>query len=235
MRGQSSGLRERRATACLGGPSALEMAEAHSTVAKASMALESAEQERGRLLGGPSVLEMAEAHSTVAKASMALKSAEQERDRLLGGPSALETVEARAAVADAKAAHEAALHALERLENPPAISLAEGESAVAAAQVSLQGARQVLEDLLSGASEDEVASARKMVESAESALATAGADLAAVRRDWNDKVDTVSSSLDAAERAYANVFRRWLGIEVEPSADSSPDMLSWIPWVSTWT
>ena len=209
----------------LGGPSALEVAEAHSTVAKASMALESAEQERGRLLGGPSVLEMAEAHSTVAKASMALKSAEQERDRLLGGPSALETVEARAAVADSKAAHEAALHALERLQNPPVISLAEGESAVAAAQVSLQGARQVLEDLLSGASEDEMASARKMVESAESALATAGADLAAVIRDWNDKVDTVSSSLDAAERAYANVFRRWLGIEVEPSADSSPDIV----------
>jgi multidrug resistance efflux pump len=209
----------------LGGPSALEMAEAHSTVAKASMALESAEQERGRLLGGPSVLEMAEAHSTVAKASMALKSVEQERDRLLGGPSALETVEARAAVADAKAAHEAALHALERLQNPPVISLAEGESAVATAQVSLQGARQVLEDLLSGASEDEMASARKMVESAESALATAGADLAAVIRDWNDKVDTVSSSLDAAERAYANVFRRWLGIEVEPSADSSPDIV----------
>ena len=209
----------------LGGPSALEVAEAHSAVAKASMALESAEQERGRLLGGPSVLEMAEAHSTVAKASMALKSAERERDRLLGGPSALETVEARAAVADAKAAHEAALHALERLQNPPVISLAEGESAVATAQVSLQGARQVLEDLLSGASEDEMASARKMVESAESALATAGADLAAVRRDWNDKVDTVSSSLDAAERAYANVFRRWLGIEVEPSADSSPDIV----------
>ena len=209
----------------LSGPSALEMAEAHSTVAKASMALESAEQERGRLLGGPSALEMAEAHSTVAKASMALKSVEQERDRLLGGPSALETVEARAAVADAKAAHEAALHALERLQNPPVISLAEGESAVAAAQVSLQGARQVLEDLLSGASEDEMASARKMVESAESALATAGADLAAVIRDWNDKVDTVSSSLDAAERAYANVFRRWLGIEVEPSADSSPDIV----------
>ena len=209
----------------LGGPSALEVAEAHSAVAKASMALESAEQERGRLLGGPSVLEMAEAHSTVAKASMALKSVEQERDRLLGGPSALETVEARAAVADSKAAHEAALHALERLENPPAISLAEGESAVAAAQVSLQGARQVLEDLLSGASEDEMASARKMVDSAESALATAGADLEAVIRDWNDKVDTVSSSLDAAERAYANVFRRWLGIEVEPSADSSPDIV----------
>ena len=209
----------------LGGPSALEVAEAHSAVAKASMALESAEQERGRLLGGPSVLEMAEAHSTVAKASMALKSAEQERDRLLGGPSALETVEARAAVADAKAAHEAALHALERLQNPPVISLAEGESAVAIAQVSLQGARQVLEDLLSGASEDEMASARKMVDSAESALATAGADLAAVIRDWNDKVDTVSSSLDAAERAYANVFRRWLGIEVEPSADSSPDIV----------
>ena len=56
-------------------------------------------------------------------------------------------------------------------------------------------------------------------------MATAGADLEAVRRDWNDKVDTVSSSLDAAERAYANVFRRWLGIEVEPSADSSPDIV----------
>ena len=62
-----------------------------------------------------------------------------------------------------------------------------------------------------------------MVDSAESALATARADLDVARRDWSGKVDTASSSLDAAERAYGNVFRRWLGIGTETGVDSSPE------------
>ena len=204
----------------LAAPSALEIAEAHSAVAKAGMALESAREAHDRLLAAPSALEIAEAHSTVAKARMALESAEQARVRPLG-PAALEVAKARAAIADAEAAHEAALDALDRLENPPVVSVAEADSAVAAAQVSLQSAQEVLDDLLAGVSEDEMIAAREMVESAESALATARTELDVVQRDWNVKMVAASSSLDAMEHAYSNVFRKWLGIEMEP-VDSSP-------------
>ena len=214
-----------QALAALKSPSDQEVAKAHEAEADAQAALKAASEAIDLLLTPPSPLELAQARSAVADAMNALREAEKAIDLLLTPPSPLELAQARSAVADAMSALEAERDALNSLKDPSDVDVTRAESAVAATELSLRDAQDALDDLLDGASEEETAEAQRLVDSAESGVSSAWADLELALRSWAGRIDAAKDAQDDAEDAYRRVFKRWLGIEIQTGVELSPDEL----------
>ena len=214
-----------QALAALKSPSDQEVAKAHEAEADAQAALKAASEAIDLLLTPPSPLELAQARSAVAGAMSALREAEKAIDLLLTPPSPLELARARSAVADAMSALEAERDALNSLKDPSDVDVTRAESAVAATELSLRDAQDALDDLLDGASEEETAEAQRLVDSAESGVSSAWADLELALRSWAGRIDAAKDAQDDAEDAYRRVFKRWLGIEIQTGVELSPDEL----------
>ena len=206
-------------------PSDQEVAKAYQAEADAQAALKTASEAIDLLLTPPSSLELAQARSAVADAMSALREAEKAIDLLLTPPSPLELARARSAVADAMSALEAEHDALNSLKDPSDVDVTRAESAVAATELSLRDAQDALDDLLDGAAEEETAEAQRLVDSAESGVSSAWADLELALRSWVGRIDAATDAQDDAEDAYRRVFKRWLGIEIQTGVELSPDEL----------
>ena len=206
-------------------PSDQEVAKAYQAEADAQAALKTASEAIDLLITPPSSLELAQARSAVADAMSALREAEKAIDLLMTPPSPLELARARSAVADAMSALEAERDALNSLRDPSDVDVARAESAVAATELSLRDAQDALDDLLDGASEEETAEAQRLVDSAESGVSSAWADLEQALRSWAGRIDAATDAQDDAEGAYRRVFKRWLGIEIQAGVELSPDEL----------
>ena len=214
-----------QALAALKSPSDQEVAKAYEAEADAQAALKTASEAIDLLITPPSSLELAQARSAVADAMSALREAEKAIDLLMTPPSPLELARARSAVADAMSALEAERDALNSLRDPSDVDVARAESAVAATELSLRDAQDALDDLLDGASEEETAEAQRLVDSAESGVSSAWADLEQALRSWAGRIDAATDAQDDAEDAYRRVFKRWLGIEIQAGVELSPDEL----------
>ena len=210
-------------------PSAHVLAEAGAEAADAEVALRSAEEGLAELTK-PSAHALAEAEAKAANAEAALKSAEEELAELTE-PSARALAEAEAKAASAKFSAAEAADALEALIGPPSEQeAARAETNVKEERIAVARASEALEDLLDGPGEDAAAKARSEIDSAQAALTVAQLDLTLTRDDWTGKLDEAADTLEESQELYADVFLRWLGIELtetEQLIDADALLESW--------
>ena len=134
------------------------------------------------------------------------------------------------AIADAEVKARDASEALaSALAGPDAVAAAKAAETAAQARIALREAEDALADL-SEATPAEVAEAQADVGAAAEALSNAQADLAAANQDAAEDVSDAQDVVTDAEDAYAETFRRWLGIrltESELNVDPATLLTGW--------
>ena len=169
-------------------------------------------------------MEVAKARSAVASASASLEAAEEARDRLLA-PTELDLAKARSAVTNAKASLESAKDSIEEMAGPTSLEVAQAEAAVANAKLAAQSAQDVLDTAKGGPTDEDIADAQTLIDSALTTVAGAEGDLKLTRRDWGVKVQAAEDAVESAEGSYREVFDKWLGIDIGRDLESSPTKL----------
>ena len=203
-------------------PPALTVAEARQAVTQAQKALDDANDELDDILS-PTDLQVSDVASRIAAAERALQDAEDALTDEMETPSDLEVAQAARSVVEAEIA-------LSDLEEPPTeLEVAQANDRVARAEVTLKDAMEALEKYENGTNDEDVAedlaNARKDIETGKTSLANASTDYTVAQRDWEVRTDDAQKALDDAGQAYADTFDRWLGI-VEVPGSLDPDYVA---------
>ena len=204
--------------------SALDMAQAEAKVADARLALESARASLEGLLE-PVADNLAQAKAQVADDRLALGRVQDSLGELLE-PTPSDLAQAQAKVPSLRLALQKAHDELAELLEPGDQETAQSEAAVTAAKMSVENAEEALAAARTGPDSVELSRAQSQLDSADTVLANAGADLYLTQKEWNDKVEAAHDSFDEAKQAYADVFQKWLGIGLEDGETAlAPDTL----------
>ena len=193
-------------------PPELSVAEAGQAVALAQDTLDRATESLGEILT-PTEVQVSDMASRVAAAARELEDAEDALADLVT-PSDLDIADAARSIVEA----EIALADLE--DSPTPLEVARATDRVAKAEVALQDAVEALEKYEAGADDedtsDDIANARRELETARTGLTNAENDYEVAQRDGEVNTDSAEKALDEAGQAYADTYTRWLGIVALP-------------------
>jgi multidrug efflux pump subunit AcrA (membrane-fusion protein) len=206
------------------------IATLEKAVAQAEVNLRDAQDALDKALTPHTPLDVAQAEADAANAEADLKDVEEDLAELVEPPSAHALAKAEANIASARLSvteAEDALEASEAAIEPPSYhEVLRAEAKVTDARVEVAEAFEDLKDLLDGSDQDAVSEARSKISSARNALRVARLDLALTRDDWSGKLDEAADTLEEALDAYADVFLKWLGIELtETERNTDADTL----------
>ena len=205
------------------------IATLEKALAQAEVNLQDAEAALDKARTPFTTLDIAQGEADVANAEATLQSAEEAlADLIETSPHVLAQAESK--VASSKLSVSDAEDAIEDLMEPTEQEVVRATLSITDARVSVAKTLEALEDLTNGPDEDAVADAQSRIESTETTLANAELDLAVARNDWDGKLENSSDSLDTVADLYADVFTKWLGIELTESERlTDPDTLleSW--------
>ena len=204
---------------------AASIAALEKAVAQAEVMLRDAEDTLASARDPHTVLDLAQAELKVAGAALSLRDAEEALDDLRE-PSASAIAKAEAAVATAQLSLQQAEDALQALLEPTPQAVASAESGVTDARVAIDEAAAALDSLRGSPTPMDIEEAQARVDSADSALANAEADLKLAQIEWNNKVQTSQDALDSAVAGYQAVMTKWLGMDLgDADFDVDPDRL----------
>ena len=138
----------------------------------------------------------------------------------------LERATARARV-DLRSAEEA----LAEAKDPHTLlEMALAEAEVANANLSFRNAQEMLDELKSGPTAEDISNAMFQLDAATTNLTNAVGSHSLSLREWEGKTQEAQEARDYAQEGYQDVFQSWLGIEVdEAEVELDPDTLldSW--------
>ena len=200
------------------------LAQARIDVLDAQSKLDKAQEDRDTL-ATPTLMQTAKAESDVTAARVALEDARDDLDKLID-PSESDLAAAQAKVAKAQLDLQTARDALETLPTSNAVALAEARKAVADAQLAIETAQKEVDDAdeTSPPTTERIADLQANIDTANENLAKAQSDLRIAERDAADNIKTAQDDLAKAKDEYADVFLKWMGIDLTPpQRDSAPD------------
>ena len=200
------------------------LAQARIDVLDAQSKLDNAQEDRDTL-ATPTFTQTAKAESEVTAARVALEDARDDLDKLID-PSESDLAAAQAKVAKAQLDLQTARDALEALLTSNAVTLAEARKAVADAQLAIETAQKEVDDAdeTSPPTTERIADLRANIDTANENLAKAQSDLRIAERDAADNIKTAQDDLAKAKDEYADVFLKWIGVDLTPpQRDSAPD------------
>ena len=207
-------------------PTDLELAKAKANEANARMAVTDAEEVLDRLLN-PTNLALATAEYEVSKAKLAVSNAEETLDQLLN-PTDFALAQARSDVAIADSNAKDAENALNNLKTPSILEIVLAESSVVAAEITFEASQTRMESMLAGPTEEELAEAQRAVDTATKDLSNARDDLESELIHHQERIQEEQNTVDLAEKVYAGIFDKWLGIDIGKSYTNAPeDLLSY--------
>ena len=200
------------------------LAQARIDVLDAQSKLDKAQEDRDTL-ATPTLMQTAKAESDVTAARVALEDARDDLDKLMA-PSESDLAAAQAKVAKAQLDLQTARDALDTLPTSNAVALAEARKAVADAQLAIETAQKEVDDAdeTSPPTTERIADLQANIDTANENLAKAQSDLRIAERDAADNIKTAQDDLAKAKDEYADVFLKWIGIDLTPlQRDSAPD------------
>ena len=196
-------------------PTELLIAQAEAKVAGAEIALSSA-IETLDLLQNPTELQIAQAEAKVAGASLALLNAQDALDKLNEPASQQAIASAELRVASAELALQSATDLLETLKEPAsALAIAQAEAKLTEAKLVEAKAGESTQAIQTGPSPEELSDAGQKIESAQTALTNAVAELSFVTGDWERKLESASTELQRETDDYLSELKRWLGADLD--------------------
>ena len=197
------------------------LVQAHIDILNATADLESANENKVTLVT-PTFQEIAKAQSDVTAARLALQEAEDDLAALLN-PTDADVASAEADVAQARLDLEAARDALDALTNVDPLDLAKAQAAVADAELDVESAQAAVDEATTPATADDIADYQSDIDSASDTLVGAQFDLDTAERNAGEKIGDATADLQSAQADYDAVFLKWLGMNVAPLYDQSPE------------
>ncbi|MCH7787087.1 MAG: hypothetical protein IIC22_06215, partial [Chloroflexi bacterium] len=194
------------------------------------LVVENESVQEGQPLARLSEETIATLEQAIAQARISLRNAEDELEDIESPYSLVDIARAEATVSDSRLALDDAQESLSRLMEPTAFDVAEAEAAVSSARLTVLAAEEAMDDIVTGASEDDITTANSKIRSASTALANDERDLVLANSDWSSKLDAAQNSLDAALDEQSAVYEKWLGAELsEEEINLGPEALleSW--------
>ncbi|MBI4338907.1 MAG: efflux RND transporter periplasmic adaptor subunit [Chloroflexi bacterium] len=164
---------------------------------------------------------MTSLEKTVAQARVNLRNAQDALERAKT-PSAQAIAQAQAGAAIAKVALRNAQDALEKIKAPSDQAVAQAQAGLANAKVALRNAQNALDTLASSYNADAVAKAQAQGDAAALNLANTQQAAALARQDGASKVQAAQDALTPSQKAYQDVYSKWLGITATPAEASLP-------------
>ena len=201
------------------------VANLEKAVAQARVDVRNAEEAVDEAKNPYSTAQIARAESDVANARLDLREAEDELSEV-GVVSSDLLVQARIDILNAEADLETVADARAALMNPTLQEVVRAESAVTAARLALQDAREDLDELLNpdeDAIADDTAGYQADIDSAEDTLIGALFDLEAADDEAKEEIRTAMDDLDAAQAEYVSLYEKWLGLSVAPPYGRPPE------------
>ena len=172
-------------------------------------------------------VQIAQAESDVANARQKLQNAQEELSEL-GVASPSDLAQAHINILNARADLETAIETKETLNAPTLQDLAKARADVTAARVALQEAMDDLAAVLNPIDEDvadEISSRESEIVAAEDRVAGALFDFQTAERKEEENLSAAMEGLVTAQSEYSDPFEKWLGMDVSPIADQSPDAI----------
>lgn len=166
----------------------------------------------------------------VAQARISLGNAEDAFEDLESPYTLVEIARAEAKVSDSRLALNDAQEDLSSLMEPTAFEVAKAEAAVSSARLSVLAAEEARDDIVNGASGDDITAADSKIRSTSTTLVNAERDLVLAKNDWASKLDSAHNALDVALDEQSAVYEKWLGVELsKDELNLGPDALleSW--------
>ena len=172
-------------------------------------------------------VQIAQAESDVANARQKLQNAQEELSEL-GVASPSDLAQAHINILNARADLETAIETKETLNAPTLQDLAKARADVTAARVALQEAMDDLAAVLNPMDEDvadEISSRESEIVAAEDRVVGALFDFQTAERKAEENLSAAMEGLVTAQSEYSDLFEKWLGMDVSPIADQSPDAI----------
>ena len=106
---------------------------------------------------------------------------------------------------------------------PSDLEMARAEADVANARLAYQQTQEALDELIEGATADDLSKARSQTGLVETDLAGVQGDLKLTRKEWAGRLDAAQEALDSARISYVDTVRKWLGVEpTQEQMDMAP-------------
>ncbi|MCH7745179.1 MAG: HlyD family efflux transporter periplasmic adaptor subunit, partial [Chloroflexi bacterium] len=186
--------------------------------------------QEGQPLARLSAETFATLEQAVAQARIGLRNAEDALEELESIYTPVDIARAEAMVSDSRLTLDDAQESLSRLMDPTAYEVAKSEAAVSSARLSVLAAEEAMDNIVSGASGDDITAANSKIRSTSTTLANSERDLVLARSDWDNKLDAAQNALDTALDEQGAVYEKWLGVELsEEELNLGPEALleSW--------
>jgi HlyD family secretion protein len=183
----------------------LDIGQLELQVEQSRAALASAEAQLAQLLVGPRPGEIEQAGANLSAAEAQVSAADANRQQLANGPTEAEIAAAEAQVAQARASQEIAQDAFDRI-NEEGTRKEQANYDLYTAKQELAAAEAALDDVLAGASNDELRAAQANVAAAAAQRDASHAQLEIAEAEA--RVDQARAALDLAELSLRNATLR---------------------------
>ncbi|MCH8108655.1 MAG: hypothetical protein IIB15_00865, partial [Chloroflexi bacterium] len=152
--------------------------------------------QEGQPLARLSAETFATLEQAVAQARIGLRNAEDALEELESIYTPVDIARAEAMVSDSRLTLDDAQESLSRLMDPTAYEVAKSEAAVSSARLSVLAAEEAMDNIVSGASGDDITAANSKIRSTSTTLANSERDLVLANPYSDNKLDAAQSALD---------------------------------------